>query len=389
MRNNYSLLLFIILIAFACTKAKESEIQKSLSEQNFEFEIYDSLVIDYLGNLYLADITEDGKTFLLIDQQTDTLFVTDSQGAIIHKFSKKGEGPGLYLQGRLGPPRFLNDEEIIIPTFKGFHLYSLTGDATRAFFPEFNPTTSLVNQYDNSLVSYQEKIYYPLEGRIANELGIDGREFQTKVKRVEVLDLRSGKFTPAIPFPKTSKFSTGEKSFLNVNYKTTLASKDDSLYVAFRNEPVINGYHFSKLDSPTTRYTIPFEEFIQKEPKDAEKFGPYEARDLYVGAINSFDRTEKNRFLIKYSRGLTDEEYQEIFALIEKDQKEGFAKMRQINTNGSILFDGKSLSPLIKKPISLGFTYEFISEDEIWFSANFEEIENDYSVIYKTRLVSK
>lgn len=387
MRYQLSLSIIIILFIFACS-SKEEEVQKPLAEQQFEFEIYDSLVVNYLGNLYLADISEDGKTFLLIDQQTDTLFVTDPQGAIIHKFSKKGEGPGLYPQGRLGPPRFLNKEEIIIPSWKGFYLYSLSGDATRSFSPDFNPTTSLLNQYENSLVDYQEKIYYPLEGRIANEFGVEGREFQTQVKRVEVLDLSSGKFTPAIPFPKTSKFSTGKKSFLNVNYKTTLAKKNDSLYVAFRNEPVIHGYHFSKLDSPTSRYTIPFEEFIEKEPKDAEKFGPYEARDIYVGAIDSFDRTEKNRFLIKYSRGLTDEEYIEIFALIEKDQEAGFAKMRQINTNGSVLFDGKSVSSLIKKPISLGFTYEFISEDEIWFSSNFEEIENDYTVIYKTRIIS-
>ena len=388
MKNQLWLFSASLLIFYSCSQKAEIQEEVPLTDQQLRFEIYDSLVVDYLGNLYLADISKDGKTFLLIDQQTDTLFVTDSQGAIIHKFSKKGEGPGMYPQGRLGPPRFLNDEEIIIPSWKGFHLYFLPGDATRSFSPEFNPTTSLVNQYDNSLVDYQEKIYYPLEGRIANELGVEGREFQTKVRRVEVLDLSSGKFSPGIPFPKTSKFSTGEKSFLNVNYNTTLTSKDDSLYVAFRNEPVIYEYHFSTLDSPTTRYTIPFEEFIQKEPKDADKFGPYEARDLYVGAINSFDRTEKNRFLIKYNRGLTDEEYQEIFALIEKDQKEGFAKMRQINTNGSILFDGNSVSSLIKKPINLGFTYEFISEDEIWFSANFEEIENDYSVIYKTRIVS-
>ncbi|MFN3761104.1 MAG: hypothetical protein ACK4SF_17965 [Algoriphagus aquaeductus] len=388
MKNQLWLFSAALLIFYSCSQKEESLSEKPLSEQQFEFEIYDSLVVDYLGNLYLADISEDGKTFLLIDQQTDTLFVTDSQGAIIHKFSKKGEGPGMYPEGRLGPPRFLNDEEIIIPSWKGFYLYSLSGDATRSFSPEFNPTTSFVNQYDNSLVSYQEKIYYPLEGRIANELGVEGREFQTKVRRVEVLDLSSGKFTPGIPFPKTSKFSTGEKSFLNVNYNTTLTSKDDSLYVAFRNEPVIYGYHFSQLDTPTTRYTIPFEEFFEKEPKDAEKFGPYEARDLYVGAINSFYRTEKNRFLIKFNRGLTDEEYQEIFALIEKDQEAGFEKMRQINTNGSILFDGKSLSSLIKKPKSLGFTYEFISEDEIWFTPDFENVENDYSVIYKTRIIS-
>ena len=221
MRHRLTLPIVSIFFIFACS-SKEEEVQKPLAEQQFEFEIYDSLVVDYLGNLYLADITEDGKTFLLIDQQTDMLFVTDSQGAIIHKFSKKGEGPGFYPQGRLGPPRFLNDEEIIIPTFKGFYLYSLTGDATRSFSPEFNPTASFVNQYDNSLVSYQEKIYYPLEGRIANELGVEGREFQTKVRRVEVLDLNSGKFTPAIPFPKTSKFPQKSKKYNAIRNATKI-----------------------------------------------------------------------------------------------------------------------------------------------------------------------
>lgn len=109
MKNQLWLFSAALLIFYSCIQKEESLSEKPLSEHQFEFEIYDSLVVDYLGNLYLADISEDGKTFLLIDQQTDTLFVTDSQGAIIHKFCKKGEGPGMYPEGRLGPPRFLNN----------------------------------------------------------------------------------------------------------------------------------------------------------------------------------------------------------------------------------------------------------------------------------------
>jgi hypothetical protein len=63
--------------------------------------------------------------------------------------------------------------------------------------------------------------------------------------------------------------------------------------------------------------------------------------------------------------------------------------MTDVNTNGLVLFDGKSVSPIIQKPKGLGFVYEFISEEEIWFSPDYQEVEKDYVVIYKTRLVQK
>ncbi len=389
MKILYSVSVLLFVLTFACTSKEQSSLERSVSEQSFQFEIYDSLVVDYLGNLYLTDISPDGKHFLLIDHKTDTLFITDPEGKIRYKYTKKGDGPGLYQQGRSGPPRFLSEEEIIIPAFRGFYLYSLSGEPTRNFLPDFNPTLSLINPYDNKLISFRERIFYPWEGRIADEYGIEGREFQTKVRKVEILDLKSGQFSPAIPFPKTSKFNTAEKSYLNVSYTATLTQKDDSLYVAFRNEPVIYSYHFSNLDSPSSIYKIPFPEFIEKEPKDSEKFGQYEMKDVYGGAINSIHRTDKERFLINYSRGLSDEEYQEIFALINKDAEEGYQKMRDVNTNGLILFDGKSTSPIIQKPEQLGFVYQFISEDEIWFSPDYEKTEKDYVVLYKTRLIEK
>ena len=389
MKNQLLFLAALALVLFSC-QSKESEILTTpLAEQNLEFEIYDSLVVDYLGNLYLADISEDGKTFLLIDQRTDTLFVTDSKGAINHKYTRKGDGPGFYQQGRLGPPKFLNNEEIIIPAFRGFYLYSISGEATRSFLPEFNPAISLINPYENKLISYGEKIYYPWEGRIADEYGVEGRGFQTQVRKVEVLDLKSGQFSPETPFPKASKFSSGEKSYLNISYSTALSRKDDSLFVAFRNEPVIYGYHFSDLDSPASIQKIPFQEFIEKEPKDSEKFGQYEMKDVYGGAVNSIHRTENNRFLVNYSRGLTEAEYQDIFDLIKKDDEAGYQKMTDVNANGLVLFDGKSVSPIIEKPEGLGFVYGFISEEEIWFSPDYQEVEKDYVVIYKTRLVQK
>jgi hypothetical protein len=391
MRNlSYLYLLLFTIIVLACAGEKEeAKSATSLSDQNFEFEIYDSLVVDYLGNLHISDITEDGKTFLLIDQRKDTLFVTDREGTILNKFKRLGDGPGFYKGSRIGLPIFLSPKEIIVPAQRGFYLYSLSGEPTRSFLPEFTPSTSLIDGFNTNLVMHDNQVMFPWEGRLSDELGVDGKKFQLATRQVEVLDLESGKFTPAIPFPESSKFRTGEKSYLNVNYHTKIASSLDTLYVAFRNEPVIYGYSFSDLSTPSSVHKIPFDEFIEKEPKDEEHYGTYDMKDIYVGTIQNFHPTEKQRFLITYSRGLTDQEYEEIIALQTSAPDEFSRKLNKISTNGQVLFDGKSVSKVITKPESLGFTFKFISEEEIWFTPNFDYTEKDYSVIYKTRIVAK
>lgn len=389
MKNQLFTLGLSLLFAFACTSKEEEILQKPLSEQSFEFEIYDSLVVDYLGNLYLGDISEDGSAFLLVDHLTDSILVTSAAGEILHKFNKQGDGPGLYQQTRLGPPIFLNETEIILPAFRGFYLYSVSGEPKRTFLPEFQPGFSMINQFKTNMVIHEGKIFFPWEGRIADEFGFDGKKFQLETKRVEILDLNDGKFTPALPFPKESKFNTNEKTYLNVNYSTGLASKGDTLFVSFRNEPVLYGYHFSNLDSPVSIRKIPFPEFIEKEPKDSETFGSYETRDIYTGSMNQVIPIDKNQFIVNYARGLTNEEYDLITSEANGDNSKFYEEMQKKNIFGWVVFDGKEISSLVKKHKNLGNIDKYISDAEIWFSPDYSEVEKDYVVIYKTRLISR
>ncbi len=389
MKNQLFTLGLSLLFAFACTSKEEEILQKPLSEQSFEFEIYDSLVVDYLGNLYLGDISEDGSAFLLVDHLTDSILVTSAAGEILHKFNKQGDGPGLYQQTRLGPPIFLNETEIILPAFRGFYLYSVSGEPTRTFLPEFQPGFSMINQFRTNMVIHEGKIFFPWEGRIADEFGFDGKKFQVETKRVEILDLNDGKFTPVLPFPKESKFNTNEKTYLNANYSTGLASKGDTLFVSFRNEPVLYGYHFSNLDSPVSIRKIPFPEFIEKEPKDAETFGSYETRDIYTGSMNQVIPIDKNQFIVNYARGLTNEEYDLITSEANGDNSKFYEEMQKKNIFGWVVFDGKTISSLVKKQKNLGNIDKYISDAEIWFSPDYSEVEKDYVVIYKTRLISR
>lgn len=383
------LILFSILLAVLASCGKTEKPLAPLSEQHFKFEIYDSLVVDYLGNLFLADISEDEKKFLLIDQQTDTIFVTNDEGKILHKYTRKGDGPGYYQQTRLGPPQFLTDSEIIFPAYDGFHVYSLSGEPVKTYSPDFDIRVSLINLFKNNLIIQEEQIIFPFEGRIADEYGVEGREFQQKVKKLEVANLISGDFTPALPFPKASKFSSAEKSHLNINYALALSKKDDSLYVAFRNEPVIYSYHLSDLDSPASIYKISFPEFIEKEPKDADKFGQYEMKDVYTGSLNQVFALDNKQFLANYARGLTDEEFEQISSEFSDDNSKLFEELRKKNTTGWVLYDGSSVSRIIEEHPNLGFMGKFISKDKIWFSLDFQEVEKDYSIFYKTKILSK
>lgn len=383
------LLLVTIALAISCSPKEDKLTEKPLSEQQLEFEIYDSLVVDYLGNLYLADITKDGETFLLVNDQTDSIFLANSKGEIVSKFKRSGEGPGDYRLSRVNPPQFLNNSEIIIAAWKGFYCYSFSGEFTRSFELEYLPTSSLIDQYNNKMAILDNKLIYPWEGRNADSMGVQGKKFQLQTKRVEVLDLQNGSFTPAIPFPDQSKFKTDQKSFFNFYYNTRLAGLEDSVYVIFRNEPKLFIYHINDLEKPASVFEIPFKEFIERAPKDTDEQVGYEMKDLYSGAVNQIIPLKKGRFLIFYTRGLSEEEFNQLSSSSGGMNEKFFTEMEKINTYGWVLFDGKSISNLIEMKPEIGNLGKFISKEEIWFSPDYYEVEKDYVVLYKTRLVSK
>lgn len=387
------LLPLFALITLACSGEKEETNPSTpLSEQKLEFEIYDSLVVDYLGNLTLMDISPDLKTFLLSDTNTDTLFVTNSEGEILHHYMLKGEGPNNYAGNRTGIAKFSSNSEFLIPTSRGVYSYNLEGELLKNYEPDFTSSVSLIIGGANNSVINGNKFYTNLTGRHSGKYGNQGLEFQQNSKQLEVLDLETGSYSPLIPFPKASKFSSTEKSFPSLNFHLNLSATEDSLFINFRNEPKIYGYAFDQLDStsaPNSVKSIPFTSFIEKEPKENRPEDSFDIRDFFLGTVNSIIAIEDNLFLVDFLAGLSDEDYEEANTNAGGDFNKIFEEGSKLNTQGRVLFDGTHISPIISQPEILGNLKKYISKDEIWFSLNFSAAENDYSVIYKTRLVEK
>lgn len=386
MRYQLSLSILILLFIFACTSKKE-ETQKPLTEQQLRFEIYDSLVVDYLGNLTLMDQSPDGKHFLLIDQNTDSILVADISGKILHQYFRTGEGPEMIKGNRIGIGKFLENDRYIIPGSQGLFVYSLQGELLKSFTPDFNGVSQLVIPSNQTHAVKNNLAYSLIKGRNA-DLNPEAPDYKTTAKILESTDLSTGEFTPIIAIPPSSKFIEVANPFELIEFHPNFSIQGDSLYLTFRNEPKLFVYSLDNFDRPARVVPIPISEFIERKKDEKPAESGFNVRDFFLGTINSVIPAGSGQLLINYLTGLTGDQVKEAVAASGSDFNKIFEEAEKMNTSGTILFNGGEFSQPITKPSNLGNLNLSKSLDEIWFSPDFEKVENDYSVIYKTRLVS-
>lgn len=389
-KPHYLYLLSFVFTILACTAEKEeSKTSTPLSEQSLEFEIYDSLVVDHLGNLEMMDISPDSQTFLLRDQNTDSILVASATGELLFQYKLSGEGPNQYRKNLYGKSRFLNNEEFLIPTTGGVYRYDIQGSLQKHYEPDFTPMAQIIIGGAENLMIHGGQLYLNLPGRNAEEFGSQGIEYQQNSTHIEILDLQTETYSPAVTFPESSKFSSSEKAYKFYSTYPTYAIDSDSLYISYRHEAKIFAYPLTDLSTLGSTRTIPFEVFVENEPKSDQVENNINISELYAGTINKIIALENQQFIIDFLSGLTSEEYDEAVARAGGDMNKQWEELGKVNQGGLVIFDGKSLSQPITKPEILGQLNKFVSKDEIWFSLNFSKAENDYSVIYKTRLVEK
>lgn len=85
-------ILFFILVLISCETKKSSDGSNSIVGK-VDFEFLDSLVVESLFELYLADKDESEGRLLFNERQMEQLIITDLEGKIISSFKPEGEGP--------------------------------------------------------------------------------------------------------------------------------------------------------------------------------------------------------------------------------------------------------------------------------------------------------
>ncbi|MDR7132198.1 hypothetical protein J2X69_004565 [Algoriphagus sp. 4150] len=363
MKNLTYLYLFPFAFSLiACSGEKEeTKTSTPLTEQSLGFEIYDSLVVDYLGNLSLMDISPDGKSFLLRDQTTDSILVSDIEGEILYQYKLSGEGPNQYQSNLYGKSKFLTSNEFLIPTTAGVYRYNIQGQLQKKYTPDFTPRAQIIIGGADNLFIKGDRLFLNLPGRGSDDFGSQGIDYQKKSTHIEVLDLQTETYAPAIPFPITSKFSSKEKAYKFFSSYPAISIDSDSLYIAYRHEPKIFAYPLADLSTLASTKVIPFESFFENEPKSAQVDDNINISELYAGTINSLIAMGNQQFLVDYLAGLTSEEYEETVGKAGEDMNKQWEELGKINKGGLVIFNGKEISsPITNRKFSAIWTNTFL-----------------------------
>ncbi len=129
--KNIFLSLFAAMLLFSC--GSNEEIADTFSaDSDLTFEIVDSVAVDYLGRLNLADISADKNHMLFYDGQRNNFVVTNPTGEIVNEFSKSTDTPDAHGQISFDPAFFGNDKIVAVGR-NGYFIYNFDGSIWKNF----------------------------------------------------------------------------------------------------------------------------------------------------------------------------------------------------------------------------------------------------------------
>ena len=377
----------IAILTFQSCGEKKTEEASIQDASSFEFEIQDSVMVDYLGSMSWSDISKDGKHILAYDNQTSDILLLSSEGEVLGKFNKSGDQPDAIGSNPISRPQFVKADEWAILGKKGVYSFSFDGELTRTAKPDFTVSISLSISNAKTLQFLNEDkalIYY---------LGRDNNSsfyVSPTSSQLEIADLKEGDFKAILPFPDGSKYKNPEKIHTVLTTMPAMTISKGKLYLAFKNEPKLWIYDIDNLSTPLEEININFSKFIEKEGMspsevDDKSFG-INPKDFTYGTIDNVFVHDELIF-INYTEGVSDAEYEKI-----KDENSDFNQMisgifKANKSAYAVLDKNGQLKPLEfpKRTRSI----EFIdSEGNFWLSYNKEE-ELDYELIFKSKLRSK
>ncbi|GAB2616533.1 hypothetical protein [Belliella aquatica] len=372
-----------VIFQSGCSKEKDQE-QVNIDATSFEFDIIDSVMIDYLGSVSWSDISKDGKHILAYNNQNMDVLLFSTDGEVVGTFNKSGDQPDAIGGSPLSRPQFVKKNEWAITGKNGVFAFDFNGDLTRTAKPGFPVTLSLTISNANILHFLDE------DRALVHFLGRDGKGtfyVNPEAKQLEKISLKDGNFVEVMPLPENSKYKNSEKIHNVLTVTPAIDIHDGKLYVAFKNEPKLWIYDLNKLDQPEKQINIQFDKFIEKEgiapdAVDNDNVG-INVKDFTFGSIDKLFVYE-DMIIIQYSKGITDAEYKEVSENVDNPM-DIFSKIFEKNKWHFAILNSEGQIKPITLPERVG-NIEFIDQEgNLWLSYDREE-ELDYELIFKAKL---
>ncbi|MBN3584500.1 hypothetical protein JYB64_19065 [Algoriphagus aestuarii] len=378
MNYNHIFNLAIILTVFSCSAPTNKE-TKSISSNEWELEVLDSIQVDYLGTVDGGDF--HNGTGVIFNFKENKLIKFDETGKILFEESYPKEGPS-----KIQYPtqiKILDDGSVIAASFMGW-LYEINKDLTfeREIKLEFPTEAKDGGGLLKNLDVWNGKIisYYP---------GRDGANpydphFFRDHFLLEKIDAETETSEPMIRIPNSSRYSTDkyyERPFLQ------FVVLKNYLYLTLENEPLVHVYDLSQNNEYLHTFNFEPTKFLD----NGEHSKPYEYisyTKMRDASIEQFFPTEEGIFVL-YTEGISEDIYQQNDLKDPKNFPIHKNFQRQII---KIINPDSTLSNEIDVPYSIGRILNITSLSKPFYALRNDEYigeEKEYITFYKLQLKRK
>ena len=389
------LILWSILLISSCTEKNTDE---TLIEKTYEWEVIDSLDLEFLGNPMLTAVNSQGTKLIFLDGPSKEIIIADAKGTIINSFSKLDDTPDAY-GFMLESPGFFGEDKVAVYGMNGLFVFELDGTMQKKIpHPESLSGAGSRNFIGKSIesVNLNGKGYLiPTSVRPRNSYP-GQQEFYDTYRAIELVDVDTETMMELIPFEKGSQFLNGN-GYIQSDYSPAYEAKDGSLYFVHGGDPQLYVYLLSprgaNLDT-TVQLDIPG--FLLPEGKDRAEFqegnveirgGTASIRDIHI--LDSL-------LLLNYYSGRDPIKSEEASTLWQTGKEEEaqamFQKIEEETGKGTLLYSLPDLTFLGIIPPSdkaIGSTYAS-GGGYAWFQkAPDPEVEEDFLRVYKMKLTEK
>ncbi len=394
MRN--LLFIFGISLAFifiSCSSDKSTE-KVSHSDIEFQFEIVDSLLVDYLGSPLLCDFSPNQERILLFNSRNTEFIITDVNGEIISQFTKEGDIPDN--PGTLADrPIFYNNNTIIAHGQKGIWAYNFEGENVWKIEREEPLGYWFSKSYGRSMYLLESNQYFSVINY--DQLVIDASKdsLYENQHALKIVNKETESTKPVIPLEPFSRFLDG-KGYQATSMLPSNHFRGNRMAISYGKEDIIYIYEWNNQSFQLAdTFSLNITPFYLDEGKDRKSL---EGQRGYVGRgkvgeaeVRGSWLLPEDQVLVYYNRGVKESERQEA-----KLEKIGENSMRLVTPDNipddqfQIYKEGKKYGMPFNSSLALSSLLH-IDGDFIWFKKNNValDVEDDYAVFYKTKLVKQ
>ncbi|MDR7129385.1 hypothetical protein J2X69_001722 [Algoriphagus sp. 4150] len=389
------LFVFIALISvtlFSCSK-EESTTTSLDPIRELQFEVVDSIMVDVMEDLVILDYQEKLDQFLMKERRGGKIFLVNGNGEMIGEVELAGEGPNqvsMIWEGRfLGKDRFIFKE---ISATMDFHIFDrdfkklkkINGPAiglNAIFISFFRQTfTAWVEEGNDFILGEEVNSYNPADV----EPDKIGGDFYNLVKTGFLYDLGQDSIKYLNLYPeswaprKTTRWIGQSFPFLTVDLPrkkaVILPPIGDHLFLYDFDGNSLTNEKAVALSHPDRRQEIPDvsrEHVLYPSFSDVKSFGDYRLVIFYTAVPEDVF----NEFRAKGENYWQDPEW-------------GKAQAKYRNPRYIVVEGDRQIGILNKLPVE-GNVNLGLLDGTLIVKADDGEVERDYNLFYKLRLVEK